>query len=299
MSAIFSYRRFEARDIAAGTALVLQSGWNQTADDWRIFLDLGEAIAVENSAGRVIATAAMLPHGARCGWISMVLVDAAYRRQGIATRLLRQCIDLLQRGGRIPVLDATPAGRAVYLHLGFRDGWGITRWQAQSPRTASPERAHAAEVELEVRPIQPNDWPAIAALDQRAFGADRLALLQRLHARSRALACVALAHGALQGFALGRDGNRATYVGPVVAQAPAAGEALLAAALGELNGPVYVDALDAHEPLRTLLAARGFTVQRPYTRMALADTATGTRPDQTKAPGDERSMWAIAGPELG
>lgn len=292
MSEAFRYRRFERGDIEAGTALVLQSGWNQTADDWRLFLDLGDVIAVEDAAGRVIATAATLPHGPRLGWISMVLVDTAFRRQGIATRLLRQCIDKLQRDGRVAVLDATPAGREVYLQLGFRDGWGITRWQAQLPLQRVASDARSA---LELRPIQPGDWLAIAALDMRAFGADRMALLRRLHARSQSFACAVFDAGVLRGFALGRDGNRATYIGPIVVDSAPAGEVLLRAVLGKLTGAVFIDALDAHEPLRTLLNAYGFSIQRPYTRMTLGDGA----PDQAGAIGDARCMWSIAGPELG
>lgn len=287
MSEVLRYRRFEARDIEAGTALVVQSGWNQTADDWRIFLDLGGAIAVENAAGNVIATAATLPHGPRLGWISMVLVDASYRRRGIATELLRRCIEQLQRDGRVPVLDATPAGRTVYSHLGFRDSWTITRWQVQLPTRRVDQYLPSA---VQVQPIAPEHWPAIAALDRRAFGTDRIALLQRLHARSRTFACAASDGGALRGFALGRDGNRATYIGPVVADADSAAHALLNAVLGTLDGSVFLDAVDAHESLRAVLQANGFRVQRPYTRMVLGDPGEIAQP---------ASMWTIAGPELG
>src|SRR5690349_15087307 len=91
-------------------ALVREAGWNQIDADWRIFLDLGQVYAVRNSNGRVVATAATLPHNGKFAWISMVLVSADYQRQGLATRLLRRCIDDLTAGGLIPVLDATPTG---------------------------------------------------------------------------------------------------------------------------------------------------------------------------------------------
>lgn len=338
MNEALHYRRFTAGDIDAAQALVVQSGWNQTADDWRIFLDLGEVIAVENATGRVIATAATLPHGAHLGWISMVLVDLAHRRQGIATNLLKLCIDTLQRDARIPVLDATPAGREVYLRLGFRDGPRITRWQADLPRrqiaaalssTADPVAASTSAMQpstsarrpstsaLRVRPIEAGDWHAIAALDARACGTDRVALLQRLHVRSREFACVAIEGDALRGFALGRDGNRATYLGPIVADSEPAARALLQAMIANAAGPVFIDALDAHASLRTWLEANGFAVQRPYVRMALGELGTADPSNSTSrstsrstnggasgntnddSTGAQQSIWSIAGPELG
>lgn len=282
------YRRFESRDLDAAGALVAQSGWNQTADDWRIFLDLGEVIAVENPHGQVIATAAVLPHGPALGWVSMVLVDTANRRQGIATRLLRECIERLRRAGRAAVLDATPAGREVYLRLGFRDGWGITRWDCDQAR--APASHAARDSRLEIRPIDERDWPGIARLDRAAFGADRTALLRRLHERSVAFARVALDASGVAGFVLGRDGRRATYVGPIVACSEASAVALLEHALAAIGGPVFIDTVDGHTQLVPILQRAGFRVQRPYTRMALG---------AIDSLGDVGTTYAIAGPELG
>ena len=52
-----------AAELDDAEALVAEAGWNQTAADWRIFLELGAVYAVRNSAGRVIATAATLSYG--------------------------------------------------------------------------------------------------------------------------------------------------------------------------------------------------------------------------------------------
>src|SRR6266511_3739364 len=114
-------------ELGDAAALVREAGWNQVAADWRIFLDLGRVYAVRTGAGRVIATAATLPYGGRFAWISMVLVAGEYRRRGLASRLMRRCIEELTAAGLVPVLDATPAGRAVYGALGFEDAWGFHR----------------------------------------------------------------------------------------------------------------------------------------------------------------------------
>jgi GNAT superfamily N-acetyltransferase len=274
-----------ATDLEGALALVAESGWNQVGADWQLFMDLGAAFAVKDAAGQVIATAAVLPF-ARFGWISMVLVAKAQRRQGLATQLLQHCIARLRQQGLVPVLDATPAGRTVYQPLGFRDGWAITRWR-RAGGGPSPQPPSSAAT---VRELAEQDWPQVDALDTHAFGAPRGAVLRRLHARSRGFACVAQAHGRIAGFLLGRDGRQATHIGPVVAADAAVAEALLAHALDRVPGAVLVDALDVHAPLREQLARSGFAIERGYTRMAL---------DADPRFGDAGTMVAIAGPELG
>jgi Acetyltransferase (GNAT) domain len=188
------------------------------------------------------------------------------------------------------VLDATPAGRAVYAQLGFRDGWAITRWEASCTSAVSLPRL----ADLTIRPIEARDWDAIAAFDAQAFGVDRSGLLRRLHARSQSFAGAAFEGETLQGFALGRDGARATYVGPIVARDDRVAVALVQAIVSRIAsvapGRVYLDALDAHPALAAALTHAGFRVQRPYTRMALG-------PERTI--GDSARVYAIAGPELG
>src|SRR3954464_9483605 len=95
-----------AAELPDAEALVAEAGWNQVAADWRMFLELGTVYAVRVE-GRVIATAATLPYGGRCAWISMVLGAGDPRRKGLATRLLRRCVDAVLAAGLIPVLDAT------------------------------------------------------------------------------------------------------------------------------------------------------------------------------------------------
>ena len=269
-------------DLGRADALVAEAGWNQDAADWRIFLQLGSGLAARAADGTLAGTAAVLPYAGGFGWISMVLVAKPFRRRGIATRLLQRCIESMRAAGVVPVLDATPAGREVYTPLGFRDGWPITRWR----RVAAAPAAQAPEV----RALQERDWPAIRALDVRAFGCDRSALLERLRERSTGFACVSETDGALRGFLLGREGRVATQLGPIVAEDEAAAIALAAWANARLAPPVIVDALDRHRGLAGWLAANGFAKERPYTRMTLA---------RDEPFGDAHRMFAIAGPELG
>lgn len=278
--------RLAATEFDAASSLVVEAGWNQVPADWQLFTELGAAFAVHDDSGGLAATAATLPF-ARFGWISMVLVRKSHRRQGLATALLQHCITHLTQQGRVPVLDATPAGRTVYQPLGFRDGWQITRWRRAH---AAAQAAVDANDAAWIRSLRDDDWSHVDELDTAAFGADRAAVLRRLHARSRTFACVAEREGRVIGFLLGRNGRQATQVGPVVTREAAVASALLQHALARITGPVILDAVDAHHELRQQLPVAGFSVERGYTRMALATDA---------AYGDAHSMVAIAGPELG
>src|SRR5688572_17770698 len=80
------------RDIDAGLALSDAAGWNQTGDDWALFIRHGRAIGLRDAEGRCVATAAALPYGSDRGWISMVLVADGWRHRGLATRLLDDCV---------------------------------------------------------------------------------------------------------------------------------------------------------------------------------------------------------------
>lgn len=275
-----------AADMDGAQALVIEAGWNQVRADWELFSELGAAFKVTAQDGEVAATAATLPF-ARFGWISMVLVGKRHRRQGIATVLLEHCTARLRERGLVPVLDATPAGRTVYRPLGFHDGWPITRWRRSERGAALPETgAHTPTV----RALREDDWPALLALDEKAFGAARVPLLRRLESRSRGFACVAERDGRLAGYLLGRNGRQATQVGPIVAIDAGSAQALLAHALARIDGPVLLDVLDRHTGLPPALTAAGFAVERGYTRMTLGSDG---------AFGEANLMIAIAGPELG
>ncbi len=239
---------------------------------------------------RLVASVVALPYGDAFAWVSMVLVLPEFRGRGHASRLLAHALAALAARGIAAILDATPAGRPVYLPLGFVDGWKFRRHRreaAASPPPASPSAATPAQV----RPLRDADWPAIAALDRPAFGADREALLRALAARLPHAAQVAERDGRLAGFVLGRDGREAAQIGPLVADDAGIARALLAAALASVEGPVYLDLAERHDaPLLPWLQAQGFAVQRPFTRMLRGLDA---------CPGDAGRVVLVAGPELG
>lgn len=264
-------------------ALSRAAGWNQNAADWRLMLEIGRGWGLTRADGTLVASTLVLPYRG-FAWVSMVLVLPAERRKGYAARLLRHALAELQAAGLTPVLDATPAGRAVYLQEGFQDRWGFRRYQLQAGAPAT------GELRASVRPLAPVDWPQILALDARAFGASRERLLRALAARLPQAALVCEREGRIRGYLLGRDGREACQLGPLVADAAETAIELIAAALQAAPTPLYLDAADHAGPLVAWLAAQGFVEQRPFTRMV-----RGAGP----APGDASQVMLVAGPELG
>lgn len=273
---VLAPQRLDAAALPAALALSAEAGWNQVAEDWRIFLECGEVQGVAGPEG-LLGTGAILPYGG-FGWISMVLVTAAARGQGIGTELLRHAIAALTGMGQVPLLDATPAGERIYRPLGFRPVFPLMRWRGTGGGAMPAEG---------LRPVVAEDLPAIAALDAAAFGADRGDILAGLWRRASAPALM-LAGG--DGFVLARPGRQALQIGPLVAPNEVAAQRLLTAALGRIQGPVLLDLPTRWGGLSRLLQEGGFRQERPFLRMAL---------DRQEAFGDPDRLFVVAGPELG
>jgi len=263
-------------------ALSRAASWNQNEADWRLMLAIGHGWGLSLADGTLIATTLVLPYGA-FAWISMVLVHPAHRRQGHAGRLLRIAIDDLHRSRLTPVLDATPAGREVYRVAGFRDTWTFKRFFCPPDKGGGAKRRGV--LTGETLPMPDFDGE-LAALDREAFGADRTMVLRALQTR---LPQCALALDA-KGFVLGRDGREAQQLGPLVARDAQTARLLLEQALRVASAPLYIDVVDHAPQLQQWLQSLGFVLQRPFTRMVHG---------AARAPGNEKLVYLVAGPELG
>lgn len=262
--------RLGAEHLAGCLALSASAGWNQNEADWRLMLGMGHGWGISLPDGTLAASTLVLPYGKDFAWVSMVLVLPEHRRKGYASRLLRLALGDLENRGLTAVLDATPAGREVYRQEGFRDTWGFRRYVLSDK----------VETGGAVRSLRQQDWPWVLALDGQAFGASRELLLRSLARRLPEAALVVEGRG----FVLGREGREARQVGPLIAADREAAMSLLAAALRGVQPPVYLDLVDR------VPAPAGSVFQRPFTRMV-----HGSQP----APGNEKLVFLVAGPELG
>lgn len=275
-------RALTPADIPACLRLSTEAGWNQTAEDWSLVVACGPAEGLF-VAGRLVATAAAVHHGAHHGWIAMVLTDPPERGKGHAKRLLKAMMDRLAASGRTAGLDATALGQPLYERLGFHAIAAFPRYAAEAPT------AVAVPAPGTIRRARSKDAAAIAAYDTPAFGADRSTILAHLLGRLPAAAHVAEIDGTIAGYVLARDGVRATQIGGLVADDPDTAAALLAAALGAIGGPVFIDAAEAQPGFCATLERFGFTPQRTFARMVLG----------TPRADDAQKVFAIVGPEFG
>jgi GNAT superfamily N-acetyltransferase len=286
-----------AQDIAAGMRLKALAGWNQTEEDWRFFLARGarahrarrEGCFVAVHDGVVIGTVTTTRYGPRLAWISMLLVDPAFRRQGIGTHLMQAAIDSVSDWPTIG-LDATPAGRPLYERLGFRDEVGLVRTTVDClpvdclPFLPGPPPG--------VRPVESTDFDSMGDLDRAALGADRLPLLRTLGKRAPEAAWLSIRKGHVTGFCLGRHGSRFRQLGPVVAETLDEALVLSRAGLAAWHGqPALVDVPTCQGAFLDGLRGLGFALQRPFTRMT-----RGTRLSRPETAGH---TFATCGPEYG
>jgi len=269
-------------DIEAGLRLCRASGWNQLEADWRCFLETGpRGCRVAVCEDRVVGTVATLNYEGRFGWISMLLVDPQWRGRGIGTRLLEDARHILSD---VPTarLDATPAGKLVYDKAGFQDEYPLVRMRAAAPATD----AHRA-----VRAVEDADWTRLLAWDRLVFGADRGAILHRLHRSAPEYAFVAEGGSEIRGYLFGRHGFLAEHLGPLVALDAATARALVSACIEpSKQRPFLIDAPRHTVEWNRWLESCGFREERPFIRMFHGPNLYPGRPGQ---------VFAIAGPELG
>ena len=280
---MINVRLMQASDVPWASELSCQVGWNQLPGDWRLLLELEpEGVFLTEDDGRRCGTASIVTYGLELGWIGMVLVKPEFRRRGIGTMLVERCLTALRsRGVRSAWLDATDAGRQVYLKMGFRDERPITRYAGAACQPGQQvDRGRA---------MTPADLESIRLLDTSAFGAARGPLLAGLLKHGRGW--IVDGRTAPSGFGFSRPGREADYIGPIVAQDAETAEAIVTNLLHALPGrQVYWD-IPGGNPRATALAERlGFTPRRRLTRMVLGEA---TRVGQAEL------VHAAAGFELG
>ena len=267
--------------------LSVEAGWNQNVADWRFMLGAGRGFGCVAPDGKWQASSLVLPLGQKLAWISMVLVTKDRRRGGLGTGLLKHCIDEVTSAGAVAGLDATEQGRPIYLPLGFRDLYKISRWHFDQPKGAT---IHPPAGVI-LRPVRPADLPRLALYDRPLTGMERPAILAHLALRQPGRAWIAEdAAGKISGFVLGREGRVATSLGPVVADSEAIAVALVATAAASAPGPFIIDVPEAHRAVRAWLEVQGATTSRGYMRMTLGEA---------KGLDDPSHLFALAGPELG
>ncbi|HYY81985.1 MAG TPA: GNAT family N-acetyltransferase [Actinomycetes bacterium] len=228
---------------------------------------LGGQVFVAELAGEAVGASACAWFGAS-GWVGGVVVAPERRGAGLGGTLTQAAVDQLRsRGAATVLLYATPMGLPVYLRLGFvPEGEVVTMTgpgrEVPGDGSVPPEDRPAAG-EAAVRAARAEDLAAVLPLDRLASGEDRERLLRALWPAG---ALVAGTNGALRGFHLPSPWHSG---GTTVAVDPAAGEALLRAALPAGGARLRVNLPAGNLAGARALAAAGFQEEWRTTRMRL------------------------------
>jgi GNAT superfamily N-acetyltransferase len=270
-----SVRLLHAADLDSAMRLKAAANWNQTPEDWLRFLKLEpEGCFGFDVDGMLVSSAGAIRYGTRLSWIGMVLTLPEFRGRGYAARLMGACIDFLEsRDVEWIKLDATAQGRPIYARLGFEDECPIERWY----RSPAP---------VETAAVDPFEFDA--ELDSRAFGANRMRLLERL----APIGAVSITG---EGYAMARPGSEAHYFGPCVSRSPEAALRMMSWAIAQAgNRPICCDLLPDNNQAIRVAKQLGFERRRELVRMV-------RRGARSSAPieAENALVYAIAGFEYG
>jgi GNAT superfamily N-acetyltransferase len=288
---MITYRKMTANDIPAGLSLCRAAGWNQLSRDWEVFLRNnpdGAVVAVSDSA-KILGTVTTLRYSGNFSWVGMVLVDPTMRRHGIGNGLLQQALRILSDEETVK-LDATAAGRDLYLKPGFKDEYSLTRMHLDKINSERLPMSSAISLRKE-------DLADVLKLDREIFGADRTFILNWLLEGSPELAFITKVNDRITGYCLGRQGYNFTQIGPIVANNTTSATHLVTAAMRNIKErPVIIDVLHHTPEWNSAMEDLGFTELRQLVRMYKGSNAFPGKP--VNSGGDVR-QFAIAGPEFG
>lgn len=264
-------RLLRTDDVADAFRLSIAAGWNQTVADWERLLRIAPNTCwcVEDQ-GAVVATTTLVVFD-KLGWIGMVLTDPAYRRRGLARKLLQTALTHSDvHNLRTLKLDATEFGKPLYQSIGFVTEEIVERWHR-------PGEYRTLDINSFILP------GPFADLNQSLFGVDRSMLLRDLFAH-----CPAAASS--EGFALARDGREALYLGPCFSECADDAAKLIENVIGRMpSASWYWDLLPSNEAAVRVAKENGFSVSRRLWRMRRGPSCEE----------DGQKIFAIAGFEFG
>ena len=189
-------------DVDAATELIRGNEWG-VRREWLEFAtsQLACAPLVADADGEIVGTGVGTGNGL-VGWIGTIFIAPDRRGQGLGRALTQAIIDRLESAGcRTLVLVATTEGRRLYERMGFdvRTRYRILEAAGLAPDAQDASAgAHASSA---VRPFDPGDLDALAALDREATGEDRGHAIRRL-ATPEAARVVARPDGGIDGFVI-------------------------------------------------------------------------------------------------
>ncbi|WP_228080772.1 GNAT family N-acetyltransferase [Streptomyces profundus] len=270
-------RRLTLADLSACLDLSDDRSWGREEHKWRLLLSAGQGYGIDappdDPVGGLLAAVVRTSYGGQWHAIGMMLVASRRERQGIGLRLMRHMI--AEAEGAPLLLTATGNGRPLYERLGFKALGGIT--------TLTGAFGGAPDAGTGLRPATAADMPEILAYDRPVFGADRTELLTRLASFADRILVARAPDGRLTGFGATWPNVTTTSVGPVLADDPSIGRALIGRLATDTATPARLDVGDEHPELLAWARTHGLAPVGRTTLMVLG---------APEAPGDPTRRFA-------
>jgi predicted N-acetyltransferase YhbS len=243
-------RPLTVADLPACLDLAASRDWPREEAKWRLGLDAGSALGVDDPGGGLAGTVTVTRYEPGLAVIGLLVVSARHSRRGLGRRLMEHA--LRAAAGRVTYLFATPAGRPLYESMGFRVRDHVTRHVG----TYRAGPAAAGRGQVLVRPAVPADQAEVLALDRAAFGADRATALGAL-AGLAGQVLVAADGGGIAGHGSAWLSLDTSFIGPVVARDDATARRLIETLATGASGPVRIDLPARFAAMSAWLAGRG------------------------------------------
>ncbi|MBP0113462.1 MULTISPECIES: GNAT family N-acetyltransferase [Bradyrhizobium] len=233
-------------DVKLLHALSIGVGWPHRPKDWDFLRRAGHGIVAVDGIGRVFGSAMWFPYGHEFATIGLVITSPRTQAQGTGRWLMEQVFE--RCGDRNLTLNSTHAAYHLYLSLGFTKEATVYQWQGEAVSPPPPVPALTAELSS----LSTANIGEIAALDERAFGANRQKLLALLS--EGAAISVLRRGGEAVGFSMKREFGRGHVIGPIVASNDCDAIHLTAVHLRDLAGQfVRVDTREQTGPFADFL----------------------------------------------
>lgn len=224
------FRAMEQSDLPQAWMLSQQVKWPHRLEDWQQALRLGEGVVAEQE-GQVVGTILGWRWGEAYATVGLVIVDEAYRGHGIGKQLLLAMLERMP--GYTVRLNATEAGKALYEKYGFH----VTGLVQQHQCAALGEIALVTPLAGQrLRPATAEDADLLTALDHRAHGLFRPAMVATLLNQGERVLLLQDAYGQPQGFAGLRRFGHGWLIGPVIAHDPQQARVLISTLMTDLAG---------------------------------------------------------------
>lgn len=267
-------------DLADAIELSLEQAWPHRAEDWELFLELGEGL-VATLDDKVVGTIMAWRFGSNYATIGMVIVTSKIQGQGIGRKLMQAMLERLE--GLNVVLNATTEGLPLYEKMGFVAYGEVRQHQGPAPTMPLADLMPGERV----RPIGRSDTD-LPALWSRASGMDRSNMFNALWQGNKGVV-LSRDHEPV-GFALLRRFGRGTSIAPIVAPDLAGAKTLICHWLSARAGKFCrIDVVEGLG-LSKWLEAEGLPCVGTVTTMV-----RGTAPTSQEGP----QVYALAAQALG